>query len=88
MRLPLLVACLVACALSGCSGPPAGGDGRVEAVPTAEPSGAGRERLLALRATVIDSGSGPELCVGPIQLSSPPGCTGIPLVGWTWPADS
>jgi hypothetical protein len=29
---------------------------------------------------------GPELCLGAIADSLPPGCAGVPIVGWTWPA--
>ena len=26
----------------------------------------------------------PQLCLGPVTASLPPGCSGIPLVGWDW----
>lgn len=34
--------------------------------------------------TVLDDGSGPVLCLGPIMESYPPQCSGIPLDDWTW----
>jgi hypothetical protein len=34
--------------------------------------------------TVLDDGSGAELCLGAIQESYPPQCSGIPLEGWSW----
>lgn len=34
--------------------------------------------------TVLDNGSGAELCLGPIMESYPPQCSGPKLVGWTW----
>lgn len=36
--------------------------------------------------TVIDDGDGAELCLGPVGLSEPPTCAGIPLAGWRWEA--
>ncbi|MFS0867535.1 hypothetical protein AB3M83_09435 [Microbacterium sp. 179-B 1A2 NHS] len=34
--------------------------------------------------TVLDDGSGPELCLGGVMESYPPQCGGIPLEGWDW----
>jgi len=34
---------------------------------------------------VLDSGSGPEVCLGAILLSQPPQCEGPPIRGWRWP---
>ncbi len=34
--------------------------------------------------TVLDDGSGAELCLGAVMESYPPQCTGIPLKGWDW----
>jgi len=36
--------------------------------------------------TVLDDGSGPELCLGPIAESYPPQCGGPPVAGWDWDA--
>lgn len=33
--------------------------------------------------TVMDTGR-PELCLGPVEESYPPQCSGIPLEGWSW----
>ncbi len=41
--------------------------------------------LMVGSAMVLDSGDGPELCLGPIALTLPPDCTGPPVDGWTWP---
>lgn len=34
--------------------------------------------------TVIDTGSGAELCLGAVAESYPPQCSGIPIAGWSW----
>lgn len=34
--------------------------------------------------TVLDDGTGAQLCLGPVMESFPPQCRGIPLVGWDW----
>lgn len=34
--------------------------------------------------TVIDTGSGAELCLGAVGESYPPQCSGIPIAGWSW----
>ena len=37
------------------------------------------------RGLVLQNGDRPpQLCLGPIALSSPLQCTGVPLVGWSW----
>ncbi len=43
------------------------------------------DRRLVARATVLDDGSGPKLCLGALMESYPPQCGGPPLEGWTWP---
>lgn len=43
-----------------------------------------RQRLVA-RATVLDDGSGPRLCLGAVLQSYPPQGSGPPIDGWTWP---
>lgn len=37
-------------------------------------------------ATVLDDGDGPELCLGGIDESLPPQCSGMPIHGWSWDA--
>ncbi len=34
--------------------------------------------------TVLDTGNGAQLCLGPVAESYPPQCSGIPLEGWSW----
>ena len=53
--------------------------------PGPEPPVAAPDRRLVARATVLDDGSGPELCLGPVLESYPPQCGGPPIDGWTWP---
>lgn len=36
--------------------------------------------------TVLDAGEGPQVCVGPLALSMPPQCSGLPLAEWDWDA--
>lgn len=39
--------------------------------------------------TVLESAEhGPELCLGGVEESLPPQCSGVPLVGWQWEAVS
>jgi hypothetical protein len=42
----------------------------------------------ATTATVIDTGDGPELCLGPIAESYPPQCSGPPVEDWAWAAQA
>ena len=51
--------------------------------PTKVPAAPG-EVTLGYAATVIDAGSGAELCLGGVDESLPPQCDGPPLVGWDW----
>ncbi len=78
MRKPLAVAVGVVAVLlmSSCGKAP-------DADP--EPPVAAPDRRLVARATVLDDGSGPELCLGPVMESYPPQCGGLPIDGWTWP---
>lgn len=64
--------------VAGCGGAP----GPADPDPGAGAGHAG-ERLRAW-ATVLDDGSGPELCVGGVDESLPPQCGGPVLVGWDW----
>lgn len=45
------------------------------------------ETLLLGGGTVLDSGRGPELCLGPVLASYPPQCGGPQIVGWRWPEE-
>jgi hypothetical protein len=42
--------------------------------------------LLRGSGTVLDDGSGPQLCLGGVAESYPPQCSGITLAGWDWDA--
>jgi hypothetical protein len=53
------------------------------AVPTAVPAAPGAVRARSLP-TVMDTGAGPELCLGAIAESYPPQCGGPAVVGWDW----
>ena len=61
----------------------AGGDSDPPPVtmPTVDPA-----QLLEGSGTVLDDGSGPQLCLGGVAESLPPQCGGIPLAGWDWGA--
>lgn len=52
---------------------------------TAPPEADGETEYLA-RATVLDDGDGPELCLGGQLDSLPPQCGGPPIEGWDWDA--
>lgn len=34
--------------------------------------------------TVVDTGSGPQVCVDAVLATVPPQCTGLPVEGWSW----
>ncbi|CAA9332465.1 MAG: hypothetical protein AVDCRST_MAG61-2970 [uncultured Friedmanniella sp.] len=53
--------------------------------PGPEPPVAATDRRLVARATVLDDGSGPKLCLGGVMESYPPQCSGPAIDGWTWP---
>jgi hypothetical protein len=72
-------ACL---ALSACAAASPGGAAPDTALGTVDP-GLPAGDVLA-QGTVLDDGSGAELCLGAIQESYPPQCSGIPLEGWSW----
>jgi hypothetical protein len=93
-----LVCCLALVALGGCgqSGPPAAhvkGSGTSLAVPTATttnvPTSAGSDQVYGIATVIQDRGDVPQMCLGDDVLDSlPPQCTGVPLVGWSWPEGS
>ena len=77
---------LLALVAAGCgSGDPgsAGGDSEPPPVMNLAVDPA---QLLEGSGTVLDDGSGPQLCLGGVAESLPPQCGGIPLVGWDWGA--
>lgn len=83
MRIFLLAALLLpALAAVGCgSGEEGTGAPPAVTMPRIDP-----EELLEGNGTVLDDGSGPELCLGGVAESYPPQCGGIPLAGWDWDA--
>ena len=67
---------------------PASSDGAVggpaaKLSPPPTPLPAGEVSAIRL-GTVLDDGSGPQLCLGPIMESYPPQCSGLPLADWDW----
>lgn len=78
---------LLLVALTGCSS----GDDDLVAVDPATPTSAtptvpvpsGAVRTTGL-VTVLDTGAGPEVCLGAVADSSPPQCTGPAVLGWSW----
>ncbi len=96
MKISVLAPALLltaAISLTGCSGddgptsandPAAGGGaGAKPAPPTAVPAAPGQVRSANL-ATVMDTGSGAELCLGAIAESYPPQCSGPAITNWVW----
>ncbi|SDQ08557.1 hypothetical protein [Microbacterium sp. cf332] len=77
IALSVLVACTVAMT-AGCATTPAAGPASLDPEP---PTGE-----VVAQGTVLDAGSGPELCLGAVAESAPPQCSGIPLRGWDWAA--
>ncbi|QTV79535.1 hypothetical protein [Microbacterium sp. NIBRBAC000506063] len=76
--LAIAAALLSATALVSCAGGIAG-------APTSPPGdGTQLGVSTAYHATVLDDGSGPELCLGGVMESHPPQCGGPALTGWDW----
>lgn len=84
LALAPLVVLLAACAGedttvardTGSAEPPAGSGPPALALPA--------DVRTANLATVMDTGDGPEVCLGPIAESYPPQCSGPALLGWDW----
>lgn len=70
------LALLAALALTACAAVPSGAP-----TSTAEPTGIVETARMA---TVLDDGTGPQLCLGPIAMSYPPQCGGPAITGWDW----
>jgi hypothetical protein len=86
MRSLLLAGVLVPAFIVGCGSGEGGPDGAGDepapvTMPAIDPA-----QLLEGNGTVLDDGSGPQLCLGAIAESFPPQCGGIPLAGWDWDA--
>ncbi|MCZ4066320.1 MULTISPECIES: hypothetical protein [unclassified Microbacterium] len=70
---------LLMCAIAltaGCASTPAAGPTSLDPAP---PSGE-----VVAQGTVLDDGSGAELCLGAVAESAPPQCDGIPVKDWDW----
>ena len=76
----LLPALVAACGSGGTAAGPGEGGSSVT-MPAVDPA-----ELLEGRGTVLDDGSGPQLCLGGVAESYPPQCSGITLAGWDWDA--
>lgn len=84
LALVLSVTALAACGNEGDTravDPSASGEPSAGAVPTPVPDGKVRTSGLV---TVLDSGEGPELCLGAVAESYPPQCGGPRLEGFEW----
>lgn len=83
----IVLALLLAAALSGCgdSDSVSGGDVETPSVPAASPTAAlpADGPVLGI-GTVLDEGSGPMLCLGSIAFSLPPQCSGPAVADWDW----
>lgn len=55
--------------------------------PDAVPAAVGQVRSRTLP-TVMDTGDGPELCLGAVAESFPPQCSGPAIAGWGWQAQA
>ncbi|MFS0715025.1 hypothetical protein ABC195_14210 [Microbacterium sp. 2P01SA-2] len=75
--LSALIMCAVALT-AGCASTPAAGPTSLDPAP---PAGD-----VVAQGTVLDNGSGAQLCLGAVAESAPPQCSGIPLAGWDWAA--
>ena len=78
-----LVLALVA---AGCGSGDPGSAGGASEPPSVTKPAVDPAQILEGSGTVLDDGSGPQLCLGGVAESLPPQCSGIPLVGWDWGA--
>lgn len=88
LLLPLGLASLAACGTDDpapVAADPADGNSQGPALPTEVPGADGQVTSRYLP-TVMDTGDGPELCLGAIAESYPPQCSGPAISGWDWPA--
>jgi hypothetical protein len=93
-----LVCCLAIVVLGGCGqgGPPAahvegsGGSGHGPTPTTTNaPASDGSDQVYGVATVIQVKGDVPQMCLGDDVLDSlPPQCTGVPLVGWSWPKGS
>ncbi|WP_134767241.1 hypothetical protein [Nocardioides sp. 1609] len=90
LALAALVLALTACGDDGGpttaadrAGGGAAGGGATAPRPAATPAAAGPVRSRSL-ATVMDTGAGAELCLGPVAESYPPQCGGPTISNWDW----
>lgn len=70
---------LIMCAIAltaGCASTPGAAPTSLDPAP---PAGD-----VVAQGTVLDDGSGAQLCLGAVAESAPPQCSGIPLTGWDW----
>jgi hypothetical protein len=88
MRILLAVTALLL--VSGCGGTatesaldPSASGGPGGGMPTSVPAAPGEVTTRGV-VTIVDTGDGPELCLGPVAESSPPQCSGPPVTGWDW----
>lgn len=91
-----LVACLaLALGTAACASPHSGADAPPSAPPdstdTDQPATVNPDGTVTVttrhRTMVIEDGDRPpQLCVGGVQESLPPNCSGVELVGWNWDA--
>jgi len=79
--LALIGVLLAACGTQQVSDPVRARPGDAGPMPTAIPAAAGE--VTSWLATVMDTGR-PELCLGGVDESYPPQCSGVPLQGWDW----
>lgn len=83
VALAALLLALTACG-SEDDGPTAVDPGpRASDLPSAAPVPTGPVRTVRL-ATVLDTGEGAELCLGPVAESFPPQCSGPAITNWDW----
>jgi hypothetical protein len=81
MRTLLVAAALLPALAVGCGSGDTGAGGSSVTLPAIDPT-----QLLEGSGTVLDDGTGAELCLGGVAESYPPQCSGIPLAGWDWDA--
>lgn len=82
MNRGIVVALLLAAALSGCGDQDSGAEPSPPAAsPTAALPADGPVRAVT---TVLDDGDGPVMCLAGMAWTTPPECDGTPVSGWDW----
>lgn len=84
VRVGLAAGLILALTSCGSSSTDSASDGGGDAPAASAPTPGTPDGKVTGFGMVIEQGTGPQLCLGPIAESYPPQCEGLPLEGWDW----